>query len=169
MKRIILIAFAMVLLAGGMCLGQDKKTIVLVRHAEKDASAGVDPQDPGLSAEGIAHANLLVKKLRKYKPHEIFATNYKRTKLTAEPMAKKRSKQVQVYDPAKQQDLAAQIMSGKTEHYMVVGHSNTIPILANLIAKREIFRPLVEAEHGIVYVIRMRKGVLKDIKVFSYL
>lgn len=143
------------------------KTIVLVRHTEKDTTDTKNP-DPVLSPEGKVRAIRLMKAIKKYKPHEIFATAYKRTQQTAEPTANKRKKQVQIYDAGKQADLASKIMASKTDHYLIVGHSNTIPPLANLLAKKEIFRNLVDAEHGVIWVIRLRKGVLKKVEIFTY-
>lgn len=105
---------------------------------------------------------------KRYKPHEIFSTNYKRTRQTAEPVARRRKKDIQTYDPAKQNELVAKIMAGKTDHYLIVGHSNTIPVLANLLAKKEIFRNLAEPEYGVYWVIRMKNGALTRIEVFSY-
>lgn len=144
------------------------KTIVLVRHAEKAAPVEGDKGDPDLTAEGRERAARLVKAVKKYKPHEIFATAYKRTQQTAEPIANKRKKQVQTYDPSKHAELVAKIMASKTDHYLIVGHSNTIPSLANLLAKKEIFRNLVDAEHGVIWVIRLRKGVLRRVEIYTY-
>lgn len=144
------------------------KTIVLVRHAEKAAAPPTEP-DPSLSTEGQERAQKLMKAVaRKYKPHEIFSTNYKRTRLTAEPTAKKRGKTIQTYDPSKHADLVAQIMASKTDHYMIVGHSNTIPVLANLLAKKELFRNLLEPEYGVYWVIRMKDGRFTKIEMFPY-
>ncbi len=144
------------------------KTIVLVRHAEKNPSVDGDKGDPDLSAEGRERARRLMQAVKKYKPHEIFATAYKRTQQTAEPIAMQRKKQIQTYDPAKHAELIAQIMASKTDHYLIVGHSNTIPPLANLLAKKEVFRNLVDAEHGVIWVIRLRKGVLRKVEIYTY-
>ncbi len=62
------------------------KTIVLVRHAEKETSDANDP-DPSLSPEGRDRAIRLEKAVRRFKPYEIFSTNTKRTRQTAEPVA----------------------------------------------------------------------------------
>ena len=144
------------------------KTIVLVRHAEKNPPVDGDKGDPDLSAEGRERARRLMQAVKKYKPHEIFATAYKRTQQTAEPIANTRKKQIQTYDASKQSEFVAKIMASKTDHYLIVGHSNTIPLLANLLAKKEIFRNLVDAEHGVIWVIKIRKGVLKKIEIFAY-
>lgn len=165
---LILLAFAASVLAADETVAQSKnKTIVLVRHTEKDTTDAKNP-DPVLSAEGRERAVRLMKAIKKYKPHEIFATAYKRTQQTAEPIANKRKKQIQTYDASKQGDLVAKIMASETDHYLIVGHSNTIPPLANLLAKKEIFRNLVDAEHGVIWVIRLRKGVLRKVEIFTY-
>lgn len=144
------------------------KTIVLVRHAEKSAPVDGDKGDPDLSREGRERAMRLAKVVKEYKPHEIFATGYKRTQQTAEPIAKTRKKKIQIYDAGKQNELVDKIMASKTDHYLIVGHSNTIPGLANLLAKKEIFRNLVDAEYGVIWVIRLRRGVLKKVEILTY-
>lgn len=143
------------------------KTIVLVRHVEKDISVPNDP-DPALSAEGRERALTLMKLVKRYKPHEIFSTSYKRTRQSVEPIAQYRKKEIQTYDPAKPADLVAKIMASNTDHNLIVGHSNTIPALANLLAKKEVFRNLLETEYGVIWVIRFKRGVFKKIEVFAY-
>ncbi|MBK6724175.1 MAG: histidine phosphatase family protein [Acidobacteria bacterium] len=170
MRNSILLLFALTvcLFAFGPVAAQStNKTIVLVRHAEKDTSVANNP-DSELSAEGRERAIKLMNFVKRYKPHEIFSTNYKRTRQTAEPIAAKRKKEIQTYDPAKQADLVAKIMASKTDHNLIVGHSNTIPVLANLIAKKEVFRNLLETEYGVVWVIRLKKGVLTKVEVFPF-
>jgi broad specificity phosphatase PhoE len=166
---LIALAFAVFALSTGEGAAQStNKTIVLVRHAEKNPPVDTDKGDPDLSAEGRERAAKLAKLVRRYKPHEIFATAYKRTQQTAEPIAKARKKQIQIYDAGKQSELVAKIMASETDHYLIVGHSNTIPSLANLLAKKEIFRNLVDAEHGVIWVIRLKKGVLRKVEIFTY-
>lgn len=165
---LIVLAFAVIVLNMGKIAAQSSnKTIVLVRHTEKDTTQANNP-DPDLSAEGRERAVRLMRAVKKYKPHEIFATAYKRTQQTAEPIARRRNKQIQIYDAGKQNDLVEKIMASETDHYLIVGHSNTIPPLANLLAKKEIFRNLVDAEHGVIWVIRLRKGVLRKVEIYTY-
>lgn len=169
MTRCILLTTLTILTFASYCLAQSPtKTIVLVRHAEKAAVPPTEP-DPDLSADGKMRAERLMKAVaRRYKPHEIFATAYKRTKQTVEPTAKKRGKEVQVYDPSKHADLVAKIMASKTDHYLIAGHSNTIPGLANMLAKKEVFRNLPDSEYGVYWVIRMKNGALTRIEMFPY-
>lgn len=145
-----------------------QKTIVLVRHAEKAAARPDDKGDPDLSPEGRERALRLMHAIKKYKPHEIFATEYKRTQQTAEPIAKRRNKTIQIYDPAKSAELIDQILASKTDHYLIVGHSNTIPALANLLAKKEVFRNLPDSEYGVFWVVRFKRGLFQKIELFSY-
>ncbi len=159
-----------ILIMSGSLLAQTDKTIVLVRHVEKDSSPTADKVDPELSDEGRQRAEQLAKLVKKYKPHEIFSTNFKRTRQTAEPVAKRRKKEIQTYDGSKPAELVQKIMdpASKTVHYLIVGHSNTIPGLANLLAKKEIFRNLLETEYGVIWVIRMKNGVLTRLEVHPY-
>lgn len=171
MKLNLFLAVALLLVFASInTVAAQDKTIVLVRHVEKDISPTADKVDPELSAEGKARAERLAKLVKRYKPHEIFSTPFKRTRGTAEPIAKRRKKEIQPYDPSKPADLVSKIMdpASKTVHYLIVGHSNTIPSLANLLAKKEIFRNLLESEYGVVWVIRIKKGQLTRVEVHPY-
>ncbi len=148
-------------------IAAQKKTIVLVRHAEKDTTVATEP-DPGLSADGLARALRLMKAVNKHKPKEIFSTEYKRTRQTAEPIAAKRNKPIQTYDPAKAAEFVQTMLASKTDRFLIVGHSNTTPALVNLIAKKEIFRQLPDTEYGVIWVIRMKKGVMTKLEIYTY-
>lgn len=162
LSLLLLIAIAAVATAA------QNKTIVLVRHAEKDTAANTANGDDPLSQTGRERAERLWKVVKKYKPHEIFATAYRRTQETVAPIAAHRRKAVQTYDPSKQADLVTQMMTSKTEHYLIAGHSNTIPALANLLAKKEVFKQVPDSEYGVIWVIKIKKGVLKRVEVYAY-
>jgi broad specificity phosphatase PhoE len=145
------------------------KTIVLVRHAEKAGETAMDKTgDPDLSPDGQARAKRLLDLVKKYKPHEIYATAYKRAQETVEPTAEYRHKQVQIYDPAKQAELVDHIMKSKTEHFLIAGHSNTIPMLANALMGKEVFVKMPDTEYGVVYVVKIRNGKFKRVEVYEY-
>jgi broad specificity phosphatase PhoE len=152
----------------GSVNSQSKKTIILVRHAEKDVSATADPGDPDLSPEGLQRAERLVKKIKKYKPGAIYSTNYLRTLDTAEPMAKRRHKQVQIYDAKKPDELIDQIMKSKTKRFLIVGHSNTVPSLVNLLIKKDLFHSLDESEYGTIFIVRLKKGKEPRTEILQY-
>lgn len=140
------------------------KTIVLVRHAEKvDSSA-----DPELSAAGKARAQRLAGKIGKYRPKEIYSTDFKRTRDTVQPIAAKRHVQIQTYDARDPKALAAKILASPHKRVLVSGHSNTVPGLANLLAKKELFKNLDDSEYGAIWVIWIKKGELQKIEILSY-
>ena len=144
-------------------LAQDK-IIVLVRHAEKaDNSA-----DPELSTQGKERAQRLVKKVNKYRPKEIYSTNFKRTRDTVQPIATKRHLQIQNYDARDQKAVAEKILASPNKRILVSGHSNTVPGLANLLGKKELFKNLDDAEYGAIWVIRIKKGAVQKVEILSY-
>ncbi len=165
------LTFTLILLFTCISVMAQKKTIVLVRHAEKSVTgdaADMAKGDPDLSPEGRERAERLAKAVKKYKPDVVYSTDYKRTKQTAEPIAKLRNKDVQTYDPSKQADLIPLMLNGKPKHYLIIGHSNTTPALANLLLKKEVFKQMPDTEYGVFWVIRTKKGVVTKIEVFPY-
>src|SRR6187401_95722 len=142
-----------------------KKTIILVRHAEK---ADATSQDPDLSAEGKERAEKLAKIVKHYRPGAIYSTDFKRARDTVAPMASRRKLQVQIYDPKKSAELIDAIMKSKTKRFLVVGHSNTIPGLTNLLSKKELFKNLDDSEYGAIYIVRIRDGKVQKTEIIPY-
>jgi len=115
-------------------------TIFIVRHAEKAASAG---KDPDLSETGRARAEALAKTLKDANVVAIYVTEFKRTQQTAAPLAKALG--ISVTDlPAK--DIATLTAKLRTSNgnALVVGHGDTIP---NLIRALGISAPINIAEN----------------------
>lgn len=163
LKSYILLGICLPILA--LSISAQNKTIILVRHAEK---ADATSQDPDLSAEGKQRAERLVKVAGKYKPGAFYSTNYKRTRDTITPLAAKRKKQVEIYDARNPNALVNAIMKSKYKRHIVSGHSNTIPALANLIAKKDVFKNLDESEYGVFWVIRIKDGKARKVEVIPY-
>ncbi len=168
MKTAISLLFLMFAAAGSIqeASAQSRNvTILLVRHAEK---ADATSQDPELSAEGKQRAERLVKRIGKFRPGAFYSTNYKRTRDTLAPLAAKRKKEVQIYDARKPQDLMDQIMKSKTKRFVVAGHSNTVPGLANLISKKELFKNLDDSEYSVIWLLRMKDGKVTKLELLDY-
>jgi broad specificity phosphatase PhoE len=93
--------------------------------------------DPPLSASGIQRSGKLLETLITYRIDSIFSTNFNRTKNTVLPLANKFGIAVRFYDPKNQSIFAEKLKGiiGKT--VVVVGHSNTIPALSNLLIGSE--------------------------------
>lgn len=166
--RSILICIFVCLVFASTANAQKHKTVILVRHAEKETSDTADSMDPPLSPAGEARAQLLVKRVGKYRPGAIYSTDLKRTRATVEPLAKKRGLITQIYDPAKPQDLVNIILSSKTKRIVIVGHSNTISPLANLIIGKDLFKNLQDPEYSVIWVIKLRDGKVKKTEILSY-
>ena len=165
MKLFSFIALSLVILCAPPAAEAQNKTIILVRHAEK---ADATSQDPELSAEGKQRAERLVKVAGKYKPGAFYSTNFKRTRDTLAPLAAKRKKTVAIYDARKPAELLDQITKSKIKRHIISGHSNTVPGLANFIAKKDVFKNLDESEYGVLWVIRMKNGQIVRTEVIPY-
>ena len=162
----IVLGFALLTLANTVLVAQDREvTIILVRHAEK---ADATSPDPELSDAGKERAQRLVKKIGKYRPGAFYSTDFKRTRDTVAPLAAKRKKDVKIYDARKPKELIEEIMKGKIKRYLVAGHSNTVPGLANLIAKKEMFKNLDDSEYTIIWLIRMKNGKVTKFELLDY-
>jgi broad specificity phosphatase PhoE len=105
--------------------------VYLVRHAEK---ATTPPDDPPLTPAGQARARALARLLADVPLAGVYASDYRRTRLTAAPTLERPGVSLTLYDPgpAGLRELAAGL-AGRTGHYLVVGHSNTTPALVELL------------------------------------
>jgi broad specificity phosphatase PhoE len=99
--------------------------IFIARHAEKSDAAAGDPRDPELSPAGHARAESLAHALRDAGITAIFATEFKRTQQTAEPLARAAHVEVAVVAAKESAALIARLREQKS-NVLVIGHSNTI-------------------------------------------
>jgi phosphohistidine phosphatase SixA len=126
----------------------DSYSIYLVRHAEKLN----DKKDPSLTACGKMRAEQLASMLSKAPIEKIYSTQYKRTLQTAAPIATFRNISVNSYNPKKLKEFALQLKKNR-EHALVVGHSNTTPMLVELLAHQKV-APLTELDYQYLYQIQ---------------
>ncbi len=129
-KFLILHIVALIILAGGLLMLMRykqtdlPKTVYIVRHAEKLTGEGAG-RDPDLTKAGHARAKLLAVRLEDKHIYHIYASDTRRTKQTALPLAKALGLEIEIYDPRDLPSLAARIKKHKAS-VLVVGHSNTI-------------------------------------------
>jgi len=97
--------------------------VVIVRHAEKAASDGGDPD---LSPAGRARAEALARILKDSGITAIFTSEFKRTQETAAPTAASTSIATTVV-PAKDPAALVAKLHQLNGNALVVGHGNTIP------------------------------------------
>ena len=101
----------------------------LVRHAEKLLDAGADPS---LSAAGTTRAEALADVLGDAGISRIFSSDYRRTRATAKPLAERLALEIEPYDPRQLRTFADRLL-GMNGRVLIVGHSNTTPLLAELL------------------------------------
>jgi len=130
-------------------------TFILVRHAEK-ASDGT--KDPALTAEGQARAENLHKTFSMADITAIYSTNYKRTQLTVAPLAKAKGLEIKAYDWKNPKALLNKILEANPGGIIIIsGHSNTTPILANLLTGKATFTTFEDSDYGNLLIITTTK------------
>lgn len=101
--------------------------VFFVRHAEK---ASDDPRDPSLSEAGRARALVLADLLAQAGVTHLFATEYRRTRETLEPLASKLGMEIWKTSSKATDVLVRAIEALPAGSVAVVaGHSNTIPLV----------------------------------------
>ncbi len=132
------------------CFAIESFTIYLTRHAEKQPS--VQDNNPSLSHCGNVRAQQLASLLSRAKIKNIYSTDYQRTMQTALPTARAQKKSIKYYNPKHLDQLATQLKLAK-KNSLVVGHSNTTPQLAALLANKEV-ASIDESNYRILYQIQ---------------
>ena len=121
----ILLATLLFFLVGNLLAEQNITTVLLIRHAEKSKTP---PDNPVLTEEGKLRSENLVHVLGSAGIKTIYVSQWTRTHLTAEPIAKHlgiKPEQVDAADSKKLVDTILTKHAGET--VLVVGHSDTVP------------------------------------------
>ncbi|HXU32858.1 MAG TPA: phosphoglycerate mutase family protein [Thermoanaerobaculia bacterium] len=137
-------------------------TIVVVRHGEK---ATDDPRDPSLSPAGQERAQALANALDGAGLSAVYVTEFKRTRLTAEPTAQHFGLTIQTKPRTDMQpeayaaDLVPKVLKkhlGKV--VLIVGHSDTVPAIVKALTGKTV-PPIDEAtEFDRLYVVEIPKS-----------
>ena len=126
----------------------DNFSIYLVRHAEKLS----DSKNPALTDCGTARAERLATMLSKANINAIYSTSYLRTMQTAQPLANLQKMAIKNYSP-KHLEQFSLLLKQKNENALVVGHSNTTPMLVELLAKQKV-APLTEQDYQYLFQVQ---------------
>jgi broad specificity phosphatase PhoE len=154
--RLLLLIAAAALVAAHPVRAQTT-VVVLVRHAEQDRSAG---QDPGLTAAGRARADSLVHALRGSGIGAIYHTQLRRSKETAAPVASAlgiTTSELGIRAGQSPSDHAAEVAADILANHqggtvLVVGHSNTVPLIAGALGVTDP-PAIAETEFHHMYVV----------------
>lgn len=125
-------------------------TLFLVRHA--DVLAGTNPH---LSAVGQARANELIRVLGGTGIAGIYASEFVRTKETAQPLATHLGLTVKVINAAASTALVQDIRASHLGHsVLIVGHSDTLPEIISQCGGPQV-PAIAPAEFDRLYVLTM--------------
>jgi phosphohistidine phosphatase SixA len=138
-------------------------TIVLVRHAEK---ASNEPDAP-LSAQGQERAACLARVLKDAAIKRIYVTDTKRTQQTAEPLARALNIKPTIVPANDTSTLIKDVFYGTGGNALVVGHSNTLPLLITRVQAGTI-PPIGENEYDGLYVLTVMEGASTPVLKLHY-
>lgn len=125
----------------------------IVRHAEKDTAGG---SNADLNPVGRGRAEALRKILKKVKINGIYSTDKPRTRHTAEPIAKSKHRKVELYDAKKQPELLRGLVDKKGK-FLIVGHSNTVHQLVNILTGKDDEKEFSESDYSRLYIVSVKK------------
>lgn len=143
-------------------------TVILVRHAEKAPPASDAPDNPPLSAAGLARAKELARVLADANVQTIFVTHFGRTHQTAEPLAKARGiTPIEVHTgEAYGRTVVDRILKEHAgETVLVVGQNTTT---VDVIAKLGIANPppvLPESQFDDLFIVTIANGKASLVKL----
>ena len=150
-RRWVLVALAVLGLAAPV---RAQKAVLLVRHAEKVDES----RDPLLSAAGKARARALAKRLASAGVKGIYVTQYRRTALTAAPLAAAAGVKPVLVDADHSQEVVDRMRKDHPgDVVLVVGHSDTVPEILGLLGHAEPVT-IASAEYDNLFVVIPGKG-----------
>jgi broad specificity phosphatase PhoE len=151
-----------------LCLGQPAElagtTVIIVRHAEKVDSS----EDPDLSGPGKSRAELLSKLLADSDVTALFATQFKRTQQTLEPLAKKLQLEILTVDASLTGELIQQISTrfpGKT--VVVASHSDRVTEIIEGLGGPSVGY-LAESDYDNLFVVTLLGNSTADVLRLKY-
>ena len=134
---------------------KDVTIFFIVRHAEKDTSGGTNAD---LNPIGRGRANAFVNIFKKIRIHKVYSTDKPRTKNTAKPLAAFKRRPVEIYDAHKQKELLESLTKiEKGKKIFIVGHSNTVPQLVNILRGSDLEKDLADSEYSTMYIVSVKQ------------
>ena len=123
-------------------------TIYLIRHSEKDLLSE-NQLDPPLTTCGVERSEYLASFFEDINIKNIYSTNYLRTIKTAMPTTLSKKLSINYYESKNLKLLFEELLNSK-QNSIVVGHSNTTPILAGLLTGNDM-NPIDENIYNRIY------------------
>ena len=126
-------------------------TIFVIRHMRKGVG-----DDPSLSVQGAAEAVRLAGLLKDREIAAIFVTPTKRSRETAERLAKTTGAPIETYDPRDNAALARRV-AAIPGSVLIVGHSNTVPEIVEAVGGTPP-GPMTEEDYGRLFAVERSTG-----------
>lgn len=144
---------------------QPATTVIIIRHAEKATT----PQDnPVLTTEGQARAQLLSQMLEGAGVKALYASQYARTQLTVQPLGERLGLPVTVVDADDAKGLVRKILSEHAgETVVVASHNNRVPIIIAALGGGAI-QPITEAQYDRMFVVTVYRWRKAKVFVMKY-
>ena len=130
-------------------------TLFFIRHAEKIRNGD---SDPGLTEQGMLRSSNWADVLKNADIDAIYSTNTQRTLNTAKPTANIKGLEVLVYD-AKTIDIIGLVEASQGKTVLIVGHSNSTPVLVNKLLGEEKYPQIEDDNNGNLYVVTIINGI----------
>lgn len=122
---------------------------IFVRHCEKDMVG----QDPPLTSAGQERAKALIAALDKEPIDAIYATEFKRTQMTVQPLAESRRLPVAIVQERNEKKFAMRLAQAhRNQSVVIASHVNVIPDVVKHLGVREPVN-LEEDDYGDIFVV----------------
>lgn len=132
--------------------------LILVRHAETNNDGS---RNPDLSQKGKERAKRLMHILANENISDIYASPYTRTRGTAQPLADKLNLKVKSYNPSEVTTVFDIIADCKGKTVVIIGHSNTIPSIINLISRTDDYERIDENDYSNIFTLHIKNNRVK--------
>jgi broad specificity phosphatase PhoE len=141
------------------------QTFYIVRHAEKSTQEAGMSSDVTLSEAGEARAEALKQFLADKNIGFIYSTKTIRTQSTAKPTATQFGVTVETYGP-RPDSAFIQLLNSKDKNTLVVGHSNTIDDVVNMLCGKSLVEgDLPETEYDNLFIIEKQGNIYSFTKI----
>jgi broad specificity phosphatase PhoE len=139
-------------------------TVILVRHAEKKIEP-VNP-DPDLVPEGVERAQQIARYFADAGINVIYATQYKRTQQTVQPLSERIGVPVTLLNADQTQELVNQIHTRhRGQTIFIAGHNNTVPAIVSVLSG-ESYPTIPEDQYDNLFIVTIyRFGKVKVTKL----
>jgi len=165
MKHTLQFLFLALVIMSSSCTTTYTTTYYIIRHAEKADST----RDTSLSAEGRARAEALRDTLISKNITKIFVTNYQRTQQTAEPLAIELGIAPTEIFANQTPKLIQQLKAINGENVLIVGHSNTVPIIIDELMENPQNVTITEKDFDDLYKVKVTKNGDEAVREFIQL